>query len=795
MNPTWLYVAAVYAAAIALARRAGVQMPGRVAVLFYLIVLGYLLEPMTSRTVNVHADVVRTLPPWSFIAEEHGTHNPTMNDVPLQMVPWAHSVRESWKSLQAPIWNATTGCGMPLLGNGQSSALSPIRLLALPLNLGHAMTAEAAMKFLIALTFTYLFCRRRWSEEGSVIGAVTFAFSGFLFAWLHFPHTTTVCLSPAVFYVIDLIAERPSFGRCAFAGAIGAAVVFGGHPETAAQMAFVAFLYVLWLRPSLRKLAAMGGALVIALLLAAPHLAMFAESVTRSKRFADLQVKAWSDERLPDSEYRSVIPMLLPRYFGPLNRPFGPAVPDGVTGFVGALALAAWFAVAWQVIASRKWTSAEAFFVLLAVLIFGALYEWPGFTDLFNFVIPLSAHARLRHVLGLALAILAAAAIDHSRIRRAPLLTGLGIVAIGLVALFAYVEFPYAVRDRRPMAILLAIPAAVVIITGAVAVSWRKMGAYAALIIAVVAEMYTGGRGFNSPAEESLLYPRTPVIEKLEQLQATAAEPFRVTGLGPMLFQNIPAIFRFEDIRVHDPMANARYFDFLARTAVFKPDEYFAFWDDQASHVLDFLNVRYVMADPGVVISDRSRYALRYEGPDGRIYENTTVLPRFYAPRNVVVDFDDKGFDRRLREMDDKWSHTALLDELELENQQMHDDFFNARAADSPEARVKIVESSAREYRLTTTAPRYTLVASSIPWWPGWKVERNGKRIDPIRVNSAFLGFAVPPGETNVRVWYDPWTWKVGAGVSLVTIIALIVIGTFYSTARARANPPAPAAG
>jgi hypothetical protein len=224
-------------------------------------------------------------------------------------------------------------------------------------------------------------------------------------------------------------------------------------------------------------------------------------------------------------------------------------------------------------------------------------------------------------------------------------------------------------------------------------------------------------------------------------------------------------------------MANARYFDFLDKTAVFKPDEYFSFWDDQATRVLDFLNVRYVMADPGVVIADLNRYKLRYEGPDGRIYENSTVLPRFYAARNVILDFDEKGFDRRLREMDDKWSHTALLDDLELENQQMHDDFFNPRPANAPEARVNIVKSAAREYHLTTAAPRYTLVASSIPWWPGWKVERNGKRIDPIRINGAFLGFAVPAGEMNVRVWYDPWTWKVGAMLSLGTIVFLALRG------------------
>ena len=40
------------------------------------------------------------------------------------------------------------------------------------------MTAEAAMKILIALTFAFLFCRGRgYSELASVAGAVIFGFS------------------------------------------------------------------------------------------------------------------------------------------------------------------------------------------------------------------------------------------------------------------------------------------------------------------------------------------------------------------------------------------------------------------------------------------------------------------------------------------------------------------------------------------------------------------------------------------------------------------------------------------
>src|SRR6185503_10210399 len=116
--------------------------------------------PMTSRGFfNAPVDYTVELPPWKHLVHPLSA-NPHMNDVTTQLVPWAHQVRESWKSLQIPLWNHNAGSGYPLLANAVSAAMSPLRLLALPLPLGYSLTAEAAWKILIALTFTFLYCRR-----------------------------------------------------------------------------------------------------------------------------------------------------------------------------------------------------------------------------------------------------------------------------------------------------------------------------------------------------------------------------------------------------------------------------------------------------------------------------------------------------------------------------------------------------------------------------------------------------------------------------------------------------------
>jgi hypothetical protein len=276
-------------------------------------------------------------------------------------------------------------------------------------------------------------------------------------------------------------------------------------------------------------------------------------------------------------------------------------------------------------------------------------------------------------------------------------------------------------------------------------------------------------------------YPRTPYIQALVALKERhpANEPFRVAGIGPMVYPNTNAMFGIEDIRAHDPMSYGRYMGFLRLTAGYKtgPENYHPWFENNEASVLDFLNVRYLMQDPWFQLPDPGRWKLIYDGGDGKIYENLQALPRFFAVRNVILEFRDQQFNEML-ERHTEWANTALLEELEVEAPPMRDDFFKPRSADAPPALARIVSAEPSSYRLTVSAPRWSLIVSSVPWWPGWKVIRNGESVKPIRVNGAFLGFAVPPGESDVRVYYSPWSWWVGVWLAVVGVGILVANAT-----------------
>jgi hypothetical protein len=790
MNPTWLYVAALYALAVWLARRARVELPLRVAIFFYALVLIFLFRPMTQQYVNLPVDIVLTLPPWHHVVPKHRVQNFEMNDIVMQIVPWAHQAREAWKSGHFPLWNAMAGCGYPLLANAQSSGFSPLRLLALPLPLGWAFTAEAAMKMLIAMTFTFLYGRRRgWSELPSVVAAVCFGFCTFVQTWLHFPLVTVGCFIPAVFLHVDQFLERVTWPRFLFGVILWSTMFFGGHPETVSHAAFMAGLYVLWIvaverprewRQNLRGIGAIALAGTLAVIISTPFLAPFLEAVKRSQRFQELQI--YPNAIGYYSDLLSEVILVQPHFFGhvPYEKAWGPAVAESITGFAGIFGAAAWFAVLLRAIANRRIRTREVFFVVATPIILGIILAWPVVSTTFHAIFKLAANARLRLLLCWCIAVLTGAELDAllREKRTWPIFLGFGVFLGTARWLMGYLPFPY--DASRDTALLAMIPSLVVIVVSlffALPIRFRQW-TMMAMLVATIAELWTASEGWNPTLPQSMAYPTTPLISKLEELRAAdgAARPYRFVGIGPALFPNANALYGFEDIRAHDPMAYGNYLGFLRVLTGYNTSDYFAKWDKVDTRLLDFLNVKYIAADVRYAPKDTQRYNKVYEGKDGVIFENRDVLPRFYAARNVLLDFSRETFTRTLQHHDD-WANTVVVPggiKL-IGGDRERDDLLAARPESAPRATVTLLPSSDTDFRMRVHAPRYTMVVSSIPLWPGWRVTHNGRSLKPVEVNGPFLGFVVPPGDGDVRVHYAPTSFYGGLAASLLTIAALAV--------------------
>jgi hypothetical protein len=821
MNPTWLFVAAIYALAVWLARRGGVALRWRIAGFFYVMVLVFLFRPMTQAYVNIPVDTVDTLPPWSHQIAHPRMSNPEMSDIALQIVPWAEQVRQQWLSGRVPLWNSRADAGYPLLANGQSAAFSPLRLITLPLSLGNAFTAEAAMKLLIALTFMFLFCRRRgYGELPSSLGALSFAFCTFLQVWLHFPLVTVAAMLPAAMYQIDLLGERLTYRRFAGTAIVWAVMIAGGHPETVSHVSFLAGLYLLWIvvvergswwrktgsasetpragfRSSLQILLTAAGAIAVSALLAMPVLAPLAEAIPRSKRYQELKVQP--NDIGYFSDHLSQILLLSPNFFGhpPMERPTGTQTsPESSTGFAGILGVAGSLALAIRALVRRRFRERELFFVLATVGTLGVMLAWPGISSLFHAVFKLAANARLRLLFAWLLSVQAAAAVDlmvrrgdeassaaggadtstEWRLDSLPYLAGLALTAGTLLYLMNTEWFP--AQGFKDTAMIAIIPSMIVLGLASLLPLLRGTRSEFALMVvvaAVISELWLASSGWNPTLEAKTMYPASPMMNALRKLRDATPknEPFRVVGLGPVFFPNLAGIYGYEDIRAHDPMANGRYLGVLRVRDQYDPSRYFAKWTSTDSRTLDFLNVRYVLADLKDEIHDTQRYRMVYDGPDGRVFENGDVLPRFYAVRNVVLEFRRDAYIRLLVSHQD-FAHTGLVGgKLEVDSDRERQDLLAPRPAGSPDARLSMLTADPIDYRMQVDAPRYTMVVSSVPAWPGWWIESNGRKLRTVEVNGAFLGFVVPPGRSEIRVSYRPRSFRIGVLVSLLTILML----------------------
>lgn len=786
LNATWLYVAVVYALAIWVARRGGARVPWRIAAFFYAIVLVYMFDPLTRNVVNLPADFIGSMPPWIYrLYPRRTVANPVLNDLVLQIAPWAQQARESWKHLAAPLWNNFAGSGYPLLANAQSSALSPLRILAVPLPLGFAFAAEAAWKLLIALTFTYLLCRRRgYGELASASGACAFGFCSFLIVWLHFPLVTAACMLPAILFAVELLAEKVTYKRFLIAAVTWTVMLFGGHPETASHAFFLALLLVFWIvaveRPfaSRRELflfiASLCGALAVAALLAAPYLAPLVEAITKSKRYHELQA-------LPNaigyySDWMSTIAWLQPQFYGGIGdgtEAWGPATAESITGFAGILGVAAWFSLGIHVVATRRWRSREAFFVAASAIVLGIVLAIPGVSELFHLVFKLAANARLRLLLCMLMALQTAAVIDLLvRGYRKTFLAGLIAAATVLLLTITTIAFPLPWHLHN--AIVAMAPSVFVLLAATIAAVMRRGQHAAIMVVAMLAigELWAATRGWNPTVPASMLYPKTPLLEALdaERAKHPPTDPFRVVGLGAVFFPNISTMYGFEDIRAHDPMANGRYLGLLRVLGNYDTNDYFAKWTDTDTPLLDFLNVRYVIAAPKANLG--GRYLKVYDGKDGTIFENTAVLPRFYPVRNVILEFNNDRFIGRLKAQGE-WATTSILKSLDVASDRERTDLLAPRPKGAPIATLRMQRVRPTKFEMTIDAPRYTLVASSIPWWPGWKATIAGEEISTTRINGGFLGFVVPPGMTDVVVSYDPITFRGGMWLMGLTVLGL----------------------
>ncbi len=147
------------------------------------------------------------------------------------MIPYFFAAAKMLHAGQVPLWNPYNACGLPLIGDIQSSALSPLNLLLAVWPCMYVYNIGMVLTVAIAGVATYALARSLGLGWGAAMFAsLSFAFCPFNLWYLELT-TRGYCWHPLVCWLFVRAAKRPTLARSYLAGAACAIMILSGHPE------------------------------------------------------------------------------------------------------------------------------------------------------------------------------------------------------------------------------------------------------------------------------------------------------------------------------------------------------------------------------------------------------------------------------------------------------------------------------------------------------------------------------------------------------------------------------------
>jgi uncharacterized membrane protein YfhO len=87
---------------------------------------------------------------------------------------------------------------------------------------------------------------------------------------------------------------------------------------------------------------------------------------------------------------------------------------------------------------------------------------------------------------------------------------------------------------------------------------------------------------------------------------------------------------------------------------------------------------------------------------------------------------------------------------------------------------VAIEEHSVNAYDFRIQSQGRALLVVSQIYYPGWKALVDGERVPVVSANYALTGIPVPAGAHHVRLMFDPFSFKMGLAITIISMISII---------------------
>ncbi len=187
-------------------------------------------------------------------------------------------------------------------------------------------------------------------------------------------------------------------------------------------------------------------------------------------------------------------------------------------------------------------------------------------------------------------------------------------------------------------------------------------------------------------------------------------------------------------------------------------------------------------------------FAVRY------VYSDWNQLP---IPAGAILEGRDRYGPINLHRLEDPrpWAHLLtqfeVVDSDEAAWQRLADPTFNERLVavldrspallpqDPGDGEASVTSFTPEYIAIRVNAAGDSLLSLAHPHYPGWQVRIDGVESDLLRAYGALSAVPVPAGDHLVELEYNPVTWRTGAMISALTLLASLVF--FWRLRQARA--------
>jgi hypothetical protein len=109
----------------------------------------------------------------------------------------------------------------------------------------------------------------------------------------------------------------------------------------------------------------------------------------------------------------------------------------------------------------------------------------------------------------------------------------------------------------------------------------------------------------------------------------------------------------------------------------------------------------------------------------------------------------------------------------------------------TPAVVLENVKAGPGEINIQGFFPKAGWVFISQIWYPGWTAQVNGSRGEVLKTDVAFMAIAVPAGNVEIHLQYEPISFRIGGLLSILVLVLLLI--AFYSRSRSQRPMEIPA--